>query len=38
MHGSNTAFKDLPALPLSLPATAFDRHGSMLRKPPDTYL
>jgi hypothetical protein len=34
MHGPNMAFRSATALPPSLPATALDRHGSVLRKLP----
>jgi 23S rRNA (uridine2552-2'-O)-methyltransferase len=34
MHGPNMAAADLPASPSLLPATAFDRCGSLPRKPP----
>jgi len=34
MHGPNMALADLAASPSLLPATAFDRYGSLPRKPP----
>jgi hypothetical protein len=34
MHGPNMALADLPASPSLLPATAFDRCGSLPRKLP----